>query len=325
MRVYYHATSYKNALLIIQNGFKRSKTGMLGNGIYFAEKPEGALKKAHCPTLDCILIVILNVGRVKTATSAHRNYDLKIINNMGYDSIEMRHCKTGPEICVFEPHRIKIICIAHWTNTDIEFNEITGLNVDLADFLFLINNRKVTVKKSKLPINGSFPQNLQFTNNGSFNGILNYIRNANVNLIDINVSSIYPSDKNNWPQNIINYSNDDSSFCTNDQTNQWICFDFKNHTVIPNYYTIRSFNKQSNVSHLKSWVIEGSNNNASWTILDCETNCSYLNGPKYCHSFPIFNPNCDAYRFIRLRQTDLNWRNRNYLKINCIEFFGKII
>lgn len=41
-------------------------------------------------------------------------------------------------------------------------------------------------------------------------------------------------------------------------------FDFKYRKVRPNYYSIRSCDG----SHLKNWVIEGSNNQDYWEILD---------------------------------------------------------
>lgn len=323
MKLYFHATSYQNALQIIKNGFKKGKSGMFGAGIYFAEKPENALRKALHPILDCIIIVIINIGRCKNEQFAHRNWNMQIVNSLGYDSVEMRNCKTGPEICIYDPKRIEMVSVVHWTQNNIEFNEISNLDVDLKDFLFIIENRKVSITKSCHT--DCFPHNFQFYNSSSFNGILNYVKNTNTNLISIRVSSTNPRAKNNLPENIINYNDDESSFCTKDQPNQWICIDFKHHTVIPQYYSIRTFNAQSNFSHLRSWVIEGSNNNFNWTILDYKSNCSHLNGPKHYHSYPIYNPNNNSFRFLRILQTDLNWGKRNNLKLNCIEFYGEII
>lgn len=323
---FYHATSFQNAVKIVANGFKKGTTGMLGAGIYFAETPRGALNKAHSPILDALVIVVLNAGRLTTETSAHRDWNLEKVNKLGFDSVEMRTCKTGPEICVYEPERVHIKYVVHWTSTDIIFYEITSLNVNLTDLKFLIEGRKLQFENYGYPDLINFQKSFVFSGNSSnFNGILNYIRGKNVNLVDINVSSFCLKDKNNWPQNIIKYEDSNSSFCSDDLPNQFIMFDFKNHPVVPKSYSIRSSHWGKDLSHLKSWVLEGSNNEIKWIKLDEQKNNSYLNGSNHTHNFSINNPNNQSYRYLKLVQTGLNWRNRNYLKLNCIEFFGDIL
>lgn len=323
---FYHATSFQNAVKIVAEGFKKGTTGMLGAGIYFAETPTGALNKAHSPILDALVIVVLNAGRLTTETSPHRDWNLERINKIGFDSVEIRNCRTGPEICIYEPERVNIKYVVHWTDTEIKFYEITSLNVNLTDLRFLIEGRKIQFENYNYPDFRNFQKNFEFSgNNSMFNGILNYIRGKNVNLVDINVSSFCLKDKNNWPQNIIKYEDTKSFFCSDDQPNQYIMFDFKNHPVVPKSYSIRSSYQRKDLSHLKSWVIEGSNNEIKWIKLDEQKNNSSLNGSNYSHNFSINNPNNQSYRYLKLVQTDLNWRNRNYLKLNCIEFFGDIL
>lgn len=43
------------------------------------------------------------------------------------------------------------------------------------------------------------------------------------------------------------------------ELNSWIKLDFKRHKIIPTDYTIRSFFRDKNGNHPKSWVIEVSN------------------------------------------------------------------
>ena len=113
---------------------------------------------------------------------------------------------------------------------------------------------------------------------------------------------------------------------TRDITNSWMCFEFKKHQIIPSNYTIRSYNS-ANHNHLKNWVFEGSTDNNNWIILDQQENNSFLNGSSLVHSFQISNKNLDqqSFKYLRIRQTGQNWINQNYLMMNSIEFYGKLI
>ena len=79
--------------------------------------------------------------------------------------------------------------------------------------------------------------------------------------------------------------------------------------------------------HIKSWIIQGSNDKNRWENLATENNCSYLNGNYLSHIFPVTNPNEKSFRYIKLTQTGQNWYSSNYyyLTINCFELYGKLI
>ena len=71
-------------------------------------------------------------------------------------------------------------------------------------------------------------------------------------------------------------------------------------------YTARTYHCSQNGSHNKSWVLEGSRDKNSWTILDEETNCSYLNGSNFIHTFPVKNEtenHSNIYDFAKQAQT----------------------
>lgn len=146
-KLYYHATSYENSEKIQKSGFKLGKDGMFGGGIYFSENPMSATRKARSDSTDCIIVVNLDVGRLKTEERAHNDWNLKKINKLGYDSVQMTHCRTGIEICVYEPSRVKIHTIVHWDDSNIEFitlkgNHVEDLNFNL--FKFAILDKKIT-------------------------------------------------------------------------------------------------------------------------------------------------------------------------------------
>lgn len=158
------------------------------------------------------------------------------------------------------------------------------------------------------------------------NGIITYLRKNSYNKItdEIEVTSSSVNE-NNLPQNAILYNDRVKGFETKNEENPWICIDFKKHRVIPKFYTIRSWNWSSFGSHPKNWVIEGSNDNNKYEILDEQKNCSLLKGSSISHTFSIEKNENKKYRFLRMRSTGEDWMNTNYLSINSIEFNGLLI
>ena len=165
--------------------------------------------------------------------------------------------------------------------------------------------------------------------NNEFDGILNYLQN-NGNIrdeVNITCSSINVGD----PFNLLQYNNKQNYFQTQDETNSWICFEFKNHAVIPSGYIIRSYCDE-NESHPKTWKFEGSNDLQSWATLDSQTNNDSLRGGGRVHLFPISgNEDKDKpFKYLRIRQTGSNWyeyENGSYydLLMNTFEIYGRVI
>jgi hypothetical protein len=112
----------------------------------------------------------------------------------------------------------------------------------------------------------------------------------------------------------------DSCFCSNDQPNQWLCYDFKDLRVGVTHYIIRSQGGKSGVNHLRSWVIEGSEDNSNWMELDRRENDSGLNGPSLVCSFEVRN--VIESRFIRIRSTGPTWYGQHYMYFKAFEVFG---
>lgn len=120
-----------------------------------------------------------------------------------------------------------------------------------------------------------------------------------------------------------------TSFETKDIPNSWICFEFKNHQIIPQSYIIRTIHSEDNY-HLKSWVVEGSNDKSNWIKIDEHKNDSSLKGQSRVHLFNITkNSNEQLFKYIRILQTGPNWYNNNdrsnVLLISSIEFYGRLI
>lgn len=163
--------------------------------------------------------------------------------------------------------------------------------------------------------------------NHRFNGIIcNLYKSQNPKydekIIKITASSIYSDYQ---PQNVIEYENNNSVFYSKEEKDSWIKFDFNKFKVNPSAYSLRS-NDWGGVGHWhpQNWVIEGSNDDTQWTILDTHTNDHSIDDRSKSNTFIIQNKNNIFYRYLRLRQTGLNTINNNTLIISAIEYFGTI-
>ena len=108
-----------------------------------------------------------------------------------------------------------------------------------------------------------------------------------------------------------------------DERNSWICYDFKERRVVPTSYSVRSCKWGPGGAHLKSWVIEVSNDRSSWTEIDRRDN-NDLNGYFLTENFEISRVPSEGIRFFRLKQTGENHRGDNQLSVNSLEIFGTL-
>lgn len=214
-----------------------------------------------------------------------------------------------------------------------EFADVFNFN-DLTSkiWISIISRLKQTIKKDEKDENVKkryIEQGKMFSpqNDSNFDGILKYFvdqTNGNINeKVKIKASSFRSGRQ---PSNVVLFKNTDKDFCTNeDKPDHWIGFEFKENRVIPTSYQIMSFPYGQNSSHLKNWVVEGSNDNSKWEQIDSQKDCSYLNGQNLTHLFAIPKSSQKEFRFIRLRQTGKNWYNDDYLTLNAFELYGKLI
>ena len=114
-------------------------------------------------------------------------------------------------------------------------------------------------------------------------------------------------------------------FCSANEPNMWICYDFKNRRIKPTAYTIQSFAGSSGWEHLRSWVIETSTDGTTWTEIDRHENCESLNREHAVASFIISSSS--ECRMIRLRQIGPNCHRfvqDNKLVLSSWEIFGTV-
>lgn len=162
-----------------------------------------------------------------------------------------------------------------------------------------------------------------YESNKEFNGILNYLRSKSNGKIESEVNitaSTYQNSHEPWY--VVLYEDQSKQFFTNNTPNSWICFDFKDHKVIPTNYTCKAHDTGLNGDHPKSWVIEGSNDNKEWTVIDEQKDSDFLNGSYLVHTFNIENKDEKKFQYIKMRLIGPNCNNCHEIKLNAFELYG---
>jgi hypothetical protein len=110
-------------------------------------------------------------------------------------------------------------------------------------------------------------------------------------------------------------------YASDNISDSWICWDFVNLRVTPTHYAIRSDAWRAD---LRSWVLEGSNDGASWTLLDDRPNDEALKGQGSwaVGSWAVARP--AKVRMVRIRATGRNHRGDDHVSFSAVEFFGNL-
>jgi hypothetical protein len=112
-------------------------------------------------------------------------------------------------------------------------------------------------------------------------------------------------------------------FMSNDAQGQWLCYDFKDSRVLLTHYSIRTLAYGTGNHHLKSWVLEISNDGSNWTEVDRRVDNNDLNGTSFLATYSISRQMPES-RFVRLRQIGKNHYGYDNLSISCFELFGTL-
>jgi hypothetical protein len=143
------------------------------------------------------------------------------------------------------------------------------------------------------------------------------------NVVEITANRRYNTNMSYAEQNVADFTIH-SLFHSANEPNQWICYDFKEMSVIPTHYSIESnYDGRVNGHNLKSWVIEGSCDQIVWVPLDIQESNNDLNDRGVVRSFEMIRSvRC---KLIRLRQTGKNHGGNDYLVISSFEVFGSLV
>lgn len=163
---------------------------------------------------------------------------------------------------------------------------------------------------------------VNFNKNDPERGIIETLKEEYDGEIDEFIKITSSGTSNGDILSILNKKSNDSWYSAT-KPGQSIVFDFLTRQVTLTDYTIKTVNYSEGAVHLRSWALEGSKDMMTWILLDTQ-NTNMLNGPNRIASFKC-RGEAEAFRYIRLRQTDVNWRGDHSFGINFIEFFGVLV
>jgi hypothetical protein len=97
----------------------------------------------------------------------------------------------------------------------------------------------------------------------------------------------------------------------------------KERRIVPTHYAIRTNTRGTGCRHLKSWLVEVSEDGVSWQMVGEVHNSSKLNGKRFFGVFPVVR--IGAGRFIRLANIGRNHYGDDCLSISAWEIFGTLL
>ncbi|EAY16355.1 hypothetical protein TVAG_359640 [Trichomonas vaginalis G3] len=126
---------------------------------------------------------------------------------------------------------------------------------------------------------------------------------------------------NSTLQNIIDPSWT-SWWSTPNEQGSWVEFDFQQYRLRPNKYTLKTIFADVKLPYMRSWRIDGSDDEVHWELLNEQRNSNTGTESKTYHTWDIITDK--QFRYIRLTQIDKNGSDNYCLFIHDIEFFGTL-
>ena len=153
-------------------------------------------------------------------------------------------------------------------------------------------------------------------NNGFIKAVTNYFESGDV---EMSASSIDYSKS----IDIINKYRSDDYFITQNIPNSWVQWKIKqNYSIQPTEYIVRTVpdNKGYCDCHLQTWIIEGTTINGETKVLHEVNNSPLDYGEVRKYSLDTK----DKFISFKLIQTGKNCTNNNMLRLDVLDFSGKI-
>jgi hypothetical protein len=116
----------------------------------------------------------------------------------------------------------------------------------------------------------------------------------------------------------------DTDYWSRNDIKQTLTYDFKAMTVAVTHYFLRSTGYGANTYHLRSWVIEASEDGTddTWKEIDRREDDVSLNGPNADNAFEARA--VIAAQFIRIRSTAPTANGAHYIALRAFELFGAL-
>jgi hypothetical protein len=165
-----------------------------------------------------------------------------------------------------------------------------------------------------------------------FDGIISYLTtkydgNVHENRVVNLTSSSVRSDYRFRLDSVVDLDSN-SCFLSEDEPDQWVCWDFRERRVRPTHYTMIA-------PIVRSWDLEASEDGETWILIDHQVDNpdfddSCLDDDEWfqtiwipaSYALSIPHWSAAAFRYIRLTQTDDRPNGDNVLALIAVEFFG---
>lgn len=151
-----------------------------------------------------------------------------------------------------------------------------------------------------------------------FHGIINYLNDEcgdnihDAGVVEITCSSSLCNDPQ-W----VSYRDWNGYWQSGAGEGSWICFDFKEKSIAPTNYSLRSISEY----YPLHWEVKASTDGSSWVTLDSRDNDELEEG-----TIGIYP--CDGkgefFRFFKIAATGKSNLDEDYLSLSEVEFFGSL-
>ncbi|KAK8843052.1 hypothetical protein M9Y10_025240 [Tritrichomonas musculus] len=281
-----------------------------------------------------VLFSVVDLGNLKNECMNLLLLKYSNVFDFHFFTIELYEHQNGQ---IKEEETIKIQQIKIF---DVLQKELNDVKVKQNELLTIIQNQQETIKQLMDSINQITEQtkkhliHLDFNYNGnnSLFGIIYHLSGecgGNVHdegIVSITSSSVHGSQ---FPKYVADLPNNNTGnyFMSANETNSWLQINFKDMKIRPTHYTIRTYSAGPKNYHLKSWIIEGSNNfHENWKVLDSQNSVNYLTYANATYTFEIKEQNPDEYyKLLRIRIAGINDADNFILILSNLEFFGSLV
>jgi hypothetical protein len=137
-------------------------------------------------------------------------------------------------------------------------------------------------------------------------------------IVEVKSKSTFNDDPDYSPRNVADLTTE-QAFVSRSETGQWISWDFRERRVIVTGYAIQAYRH----SHPRGWKIQGSNDETNWVTLHSQEGNENLKTAFAIASWDV--ENTQAFRIIRLSQTQNNHYDGEYLELSAFEIFGTLL
>jgi hypothetical protein len=195
---------------------------------------------------------------------------------------------------------------------------------DVGSSLWVALGRRLVQKVSRIDLSGveRFTKGTVPFVGDPFDGVASYLRKqAGGNPVTGGLIGVSYSTGNSYCEKL--FERDWKCYWSSENAaDQWLLFDFPKHQLYVTEYTLKSPNSKAGWNHLKSWLLEGSDDGETWEEIDRREGNNDLNGRSRVKTFACQQP--AKVRKLRLHQIGKNHRNADDIQLSGIEFFGRL-